>query len=279
MDELIKRLHESADYIVSKAGSDKIDIAIVLGSGLGDLGDKIEDAVCIDYRDIPNFPISTVKGHRGRLIIGRLENRRVICMQGRFHYYEGWSMDDIVYPIRTMHILGVKNLFLTNAAGCVNTNWKAGDLMIIKDHIKLFADNPCRGINHDELGERFFDMTNCYSPELIEVAKRAAAKEHIDIKEGVYMIFTGPAFETKAEVRAAMMLGADAVGMSTVPETIAASQMKMNTLGISCLTNMGAGLQDKGLDHIEVIETGNRVKEVFERLVREILRSWPEKMI
>lgn len=279
MDNLIEKLAESASYIREKAGDKKIDIAIVLGSGLGELADKIEKPVIIDYHDIPNFPVSTVPGHKGRLVIGRLENRRVICMQGRFHYYEGWSMAEVVYPIRVFKMLGIKNLFLTNAAGCVNKSWKPGDLMIIKDHIKLIADNPCRGENYPELGERFFDMTNCYSPELIEVARSAAKKEGVDIKEGVYMLFTGPAFETKSEVRVAMLIGADAVGMSTVPECIAASQMKMNTIGISCLTNMGAGLQDKALDHIEVIDTGNRVRGIFERLVREILRSWPEKMI
>ncbi len=278
MDELINKLKESAEYIKAKAGDEKIGIGIVLGSGLGDLADEIEDAVCIDYHDIPHFPVSTVKGHKGRLVIGKLEGRRVLCMQGRFHYYEGYSMDQVVYPIRTMFMLSIKSLFLTNAAGCVNTAWKPGDLMLITDHIKLIADNPCRGMNHDELGERFFDMTKAYDPELIKIAREASKSTSIALKEGVYMLFTGPSFESKAEVRFARIAGADAVGMSTVPEAIAASQMRMHTLGISCLTNMAAGILDQSLNHEEVIETGNRVKKSFSKLVKEIVKTWPVSM-
>ncbi len=278
MDELINKLKESAEYIKAKAGDEKIEIGIVLGSGLGDLADEIEDAVCIDYHDIPHFPVSTVKGHKGRLVIGKLEGRRVLCMQGRFHYYEGYSMDQVVYPIRTMFMLSIKSLFLTNAAGCVNTAWKPGDLMLITDHIKLIADNPCRGMNHDELGERFFDMTKAYDPELIKIAREASKSTSIALKEGVYMLFTGPSFESKAEVRFARIAGADAVGMSTVPEAIAASQMRMHTLGISCLTNMAAGILDQSLNHEEVIETGNRVKKSFSKLVKEIVKTWPVSM-
>lgn len=278
MDELINKLKESAEYIKAKTGDEKIEIGIVLGSGLGDLADEIEDAVCIDYHDIPHFPVSTVKGHKGRLVIGKLEGRRVLCMQGRFHYYEGYSMDQVVYPIRTMFMLSIKSLFLTNAAGCVNTAWKPGDLMLITDHIKLIADNPCRGMNHDELGERFFDMTKAYDPELIKIAREASKSTSIALKEGVYMLFTGPSFESKAEVRFARIAGADAVGMSTVPEAIAASQMRMHTLGISCLTNMAAGILDQSLNHEEVIETGNRVKKSFSKLVKEIVKTWPVSM-
>ena len=278
MDELINKLKESAEYIKAKAGDEKIEIGIVLGSGLGDLADEIEDAVCIDYHDIPHFPVSTVKGHKGRLVIGKLEGRRVLCMQGRFHYYEGYSMDQVVYPIRTMFMLSIKSLFLTNAAGCVNTAWKPGDLMLITDHIKLIADNPCRGMNHDELGERFFDMTKAYDPELIKIAREASKSTSIALKEGVYMLFTGPSFESKAEVRFARIAGADAVGMSTVPEAIAASQMRMHTLVISCLTNMAAGILDQSLNHEEVIETGNRVKKSFSKLVKEIVKTWPVSM-
>ncbi len=278
MDELINKLKESAEYIKAKTGDEKIEIGIVLGSGLGDLADEIEDAVCIDYHDIPHFPVSTVKGHKGRLVIGKLEGRRVLCMQGRFHYYEGYSMDQVVYPIRTMFMLSIKSLFLTNAAGCVNTAWKPGDLMLITDHIKLIADNPCRGMNHDELGERFFDMTKAYDPELIKIAREASKSTSIALKGGVYMLFTGPSFESKAEVRFARIAGADAVGMSTVPEAIAASQMRMHTLGISCLTNMAAGILDQSLNHEEVIETGNRVKKSFSKLVKEIVKTWPVSM-
>lgn len=275
MDELMIKLNESADYIKSKAGDEKIDLAIVLGSGLGDLADEIENSVYIDYHDIPHFPVSTVKGHKGRLVIGKLEGKRVLCMQGRFHYYEGYSMDEVVYPIRTMFVMGIKSLFLTNAAGCVNTSWKPGDLMLITDHIKLIADSPCRGANHDELGERFFDMTKAYAPELLDIARKASNSTGIPLREGVYMLFTGPSFESKAEVRFARIAGADAVGMSTVPEAIAASQMRMHTLGISCMTNMAAGILNQSLNHEEVIETGNKVKSTFTRLVKEIIATWP----
>lgn len=276
MEELLKNLSESAEYIRSKAGDEKIEIGLVLGSGLGDLAEEIEGAVYIDYHDIPHFPVSTVPGHKGRLVIGKLEGRRVLCMQGRFHYYEGWTMQDCVYPIRTMNALGIKSLFLTNAAGCVNTAWSQGDLMIITDHIKLIQDNPLRGMNADTLGPRFFDMTTAYDPELVEVAKAASAATGVETREGVYMLFTGPSFETKAEVRFARIAGADAVGMSTVPEAIAASHMRMHTMGISCLTNMAAGILDQPLNHEEVIETGNMVKAKFTKLVREIVRVWPK---
>lgn len=275
MEDLMKSLSQSAEYIKSKAGDERIEIGLVLGSGLGGLADEIEDAVVIDYHDIPHFPVSTVPGHKGRLVIGKLEGRRVLCMQGRFHYYEGWTMQQCVYPIRVMNALKIKSLFLTNAAGCVNVNWKPGDLMIINDHIKLIQDNPLRGMNPDSLGPRFFDMCTSYDPELIEVAKSASKSTGIETREGVYMLFTGPSFETKAEVRFARIAGADAVGMSTVPEAIAAAHMGMHTLGISCLTNMAAGILDQPLNHEEVIETGNKVKSKFTSLVREIVKTWP----
>ncbi len=272
---LMDMLKESADYIRNMAGDMKIDLAIVLGSGLGDIADEIQDATVIDYHDIPHFPVSTVPGHKGRLVIGSLEGHNVMCMQGRFHYYEGYSMADVVYPVRVMKILGIDSLFLTNAAGCVNRSWKPGDLMIIEDHIKLIADSPLRGLNPDELGPRFFDMSRAYDKTLIGVAEAEADKLGINIRKGVYMLFTGPAFETPAEVRFARTAGADAVGMSTVPEAIAASHMGMHTLGISCLTNMAAGILDQPLNHEEVLETGERVKKDFSALVRGIVRNWP----
>ena len=273
--DLMEKLEESASYIRKKAGDERIEIAIVLGSGLGDIADEIEDAVIIDYHDIPHFPVSTVPGHKGRLVIGNLSGRRVMCMQGRFHYYEGYSMDEVVYPVRTMRMLGVDSLFLTNAAGCVNRDWKPGDLMIITDHIKLVAESPLRGINPDALGPRFFDMSNTYDRTLVHTAEMAAEKCGIAIRKGVYMLFTGPSFETPAEIRFARTAGADAVGMSTVPEAIAASHMGMHTLGISCLTNMAAGILDQPLNHEEVLETGERVKSSFSALVREVTASWP----
>lgn len=274
--ELMDKLGESAGCIAGRLGSLKPQIAIVLGSGLGNLAESIEDAVAMDYRDIPNFPVSTVPGHKGRLVTGYLEGKCVMCMQGRFHYYEGYSMEEVVYPIRTMHLLGIRSLFLTNAAGCVNTAWHPGDLMLISDHIKLIADSPLRGQNPDGLGDRFFDMSSAYDKELLAAAEKAAETKGIAVRRGVYMLFTGPAFETPAEVRFARIAGADAVGMSTVPEAIAASHMRMHTLGISCLTNMAAGILDRPLNHEEVLETGERVKASFTALVREIIRTWPE---
>lgn len=277
--DLMEMLSESKAYIESKLGGRKPQIGLVLGSGLGDMADSIEDAVIIDYHDIPHFPVSTVPGHKGRLVIGKLEGKLVLCMQGRFHYYEGYSMDEVVYPIRTMKMLGINGLFLTNAAGCVNTEWRPGDLMLISDHIKLIADNPLRGKNPDELGARFFDMTQAYDKNLLSIAEKAAEDIKIGVRKGIYMLFTGPSFETAAEVRFARLAGADAVGMSTVPEAIAASHMRMHTIGISCLTNMAAGILDQPLNHEEVLETGERVKKTFSALVREVVKRWPEELL
>lgn len=272
--DLIERLNESATYIKERIGGRDVDMAIVLGSGLGDLADSLEDAVAIHYSEIPHFPVSTVPGHKGRLVCGLLEGRMILCMQGRFHYYEGWTMQDVVYPVQTFKVMGIEKLFLTNAAGCVNTSWKPGDLMLITDHIKLMGDSPLRGRNPDELGPRFFDMSDAWDKEACAVAREAAKECGITLREGVYMLFGGPQFETPAEVRMARILGADAVGMSTVPEAIAASQMGMKTLGTSCLTNMGAGILDQKLNHEEVLETGERVKSTFTALVRQIVRTW-----
>lgn len=272
--DLMEKLGESVAYIESKLEGRKPEIGLILGSGLGDMADSIEEAVTIDYHDIPHFPVSTVPGHKGRLVIGQLEGKTVLCMQGRFHYYEGYSMDEVVYPIRTMKLLGINALFLTNAAGCVNTAWKPGDLMLITDHIKLIAENPLRGKNPDALGERFFDMTKAYDKDLVAMAEKAAEDLGIAVRKGVYMLFTGPSFETPAEVRFARLAGADAVGMSTVPEAIAASHMRMKTIGISCLTNMAAGILDQPLNHEEVLETGERVKKTFSALVREVIKRW-----
>jgi purine-nucleoside phosphorylase len=274
MDNLLEKLDLAASYIKRKAGDKKIDIAMVLGSGLGDLANEITNPVIIDYCDIPSFPASTVPGHAGRLMIGELQNKRVLCMQGRFHFYEGYNMDVVVFPIQVMRRLGIENLLLTNAAGCVNENWKPGNLMLIKDHIKLIADSPLRGKNYEELGPRFFDMSNAYDKELGLLAKKIAKKQNIDLKEGVYQLFSGPSFETPTEVKLSRLLGADAVGMSTVPEAISAAHMGMKTLGISCLTNMAAGILDQPLNHEEVLETGQKVRVEFSSLVKEIVKQW-----
>ena len=275
MDHLMEKMQEAAMYITSRIGNEPVDIGMVLGSGLGGLADELEDAVAISYKDIPFFPVSTVFGHKGRLVAGNLEGKRVLCMQGRFHYYEGYGMDQVVFPIQVMHAMGINQLLVTNAAGGVNTSYQPGDLMLITDHIKLIADSPMRGPNHEELGERFFDMTNAYDKQLSVLARDEAKRLGIPLQEGVYMFFAGPSYETPAEVRSARILGADAVGMSTVPEAIAASQMRMKVLGISCITNMAAGILDQPLNHTEVMETSDRVKEAFTSLVRNVTRLWP----
>lgn len=273
MENLMEKLKQASTFIKGRTGIMPIEIGLVLGSGLGDMADSIEKPVIIDYKDIPNFPVSTVPGHAGRLVIGYLENKCVVCMQGRFHYYEGYGMDQVVFPIQVMKLLGVKYLILTNAAGCVNTAWKPGDLMLLTDHIKLAPTNPMRGPNHDEFGPRFFDMTRAYDKDLQSVAVEQAKELGIDLKQGVYMYFAGPNFETPAEIRAARVLGADAVGMSTVPEVIAAAHCGLKTMGISCLTNMGAGILNQPLNHEEVLETGLKVKKNFSALIRAVVRT------
>jgi purine-nucleoside phosphorylase len=273
MENLMKKLEQSKAYIEGITKGRKIQIGLVLGSGLGDLANQIKDPIFIDYKDIPNFPVSTVEGHAGRLVIGDLEGKSVICMQGRFHFYEGYAMDQVVFPIQTMRVLGVEYLILTNAAGCVNTAWKPGDLMLITDHIKLVPSCPMRGPNASELGPRFFDMSRAYDPDLREIVKKQAKSLNINLREGVYMFFAGPNFETPAEIRAARALGADACGMSTVPEAIAAAHCGLRTIGISCMTNMAAGILKQPLNHQEVLETGLMVKEHFTALVKAILKA------
>lgn len=275
MDKLLEKLQEAARYIESKIGTEPVEIGMVLGSGLGELAEVIENPVYVPYGEIPYFPVSTVSGHKGRLVIGMLEGKRVLCMQGRFHYYEGYGMDAVVFPIQVMHTLGIDNLLLTNAAGCVNKEWKPGDLMLISDHIKIMGDNPLRGPNYEEMGDRFFDMSNAYDKDLRQVARDCAKDMGIELREGVYQLFAGPSFETPAEVRFARLCGADAVGMSTVPEAIVASHMRMKVMGISCLTNMAAGILEQPLNHKEVLETGEKVKESFSLLVRAITKAWP----
>ena len=249
-------------------------VGLILGSGLGGYARNMKVVKEIPYGDIPGFPVSTVQGHDGRFLLGYIGNVPAVVMKGRVHYYEGYSMEEVVMPVRLMKMMGIEILFLTNAAGCVNTFWQPGDLMIITDHIKLMGDSPLRGQNPDELGPRFFDMSSVWDAQARETALAAAQKCAVNVRQGVYMLFGGPQFETPAEVRLARILGADAVGMSTVPEAIAASHMGMKTLGISCLTNMGAGILDQKLNHEEVLETGERVKASFTALVREIVRTW-----
>lgn len=272
MENLIEKINESVSFIKTKVKSE-IEIGLILGSGLGEMANSINDPITIPYKDIPHFPVSRVPGHAGQLVIGSLEGKNVLCMQGRVHFYEGWSMDKIVFPVQVMKMLGIETIILTNAAGCVNKEWKPGDLMIINDHIKLIAENPLRGVNCDELGPRFFDMSHAYNPELINLAEKKALELGINIRKGVYQFFAGPNFETPAEVRFARFCGADAVGMSTVPETIAAAHCGLKVLGISCMTNMAAGILKQGLNHQEVLETGKMVRKDFSALIRSIIRD------
>lgn len=249
------------------------EVALVLGSGLGELAEKISHKVEIAYPEIPGFPVSTVAGHAGKLVIGELEGTQVVCLSGRFHYYEGYEMKDTAFYVRVLKLLGIHTLLLTNAAGGINVSFVPGDLMLITDHFKFFDDSPLRGKNSEEFGPRFPDMSNAYDKGLRAVAKEAAKKAQIELKEGVYAYMPGPSYETPAEIRALRVLGADAVGMSTVPETITAVHCGMKVLGISCITNMAAGILDQPLSHQEVFETAQRVKEKFSGLVLQILKE------
>ncbi|MBQ7455073.1 MAG: purine-nucleoside phosphorylase [Clostridia bacterium] len=265
----LERIDRAAAYIKEVLGEAKI--AVVLGSGLGDYAEALEDARMIPYDEIPGFPESTVPGHAGELWAGTLHGKRVLMMRGRFHAYEGHDLADIVLPARAMARLGVETLILTNAAGAVNTAFAPGDLMMITDHINLSGRNPLVGRNIEELGPRFPDMSRAYDRRLQAIACEVAQENGIPLRQGVYAWFLGPTFETPAEVRMARILGADAVGMSTVPEAIAAVHAGMHVLGLSCLTNMAAGILDQPLTHQEVMETGARVRGTFRALVDGVI--------
>ncbi len=273
MDGRVEMLHKAAEYITSRMEKTP-EIGMILGSGLGVLGNEVEDPVVIKYEDIPSFPRSTVTGHAGQMVIGTLEGKNVLVMQGRFHYYEGYSMDTVVFPVRVMKLLGIEKFLVTNASGGVNTSYKPGDLMIISDHIKLGLDNPLRGANMESFGLRFPDMSDGYAKSLRVLAKKAGEELGISLKEGVYALMGGPNYETPAEIRMLRTLGADAVGMSTVPEVLTAVHAGMKVLGISCITNMAAGVLDQPLEHAEVMETAERVRENFTALVRRVISKW-----
>jgi purine-nucleoside phosphorylase len=246
-------------------------VGLILGSGLGVLADEIIQPVKIPYKDIPDFPVSTVEGHAGQLVFGTLNDIPVVAMQGRFHYYEGYSFDKVTFPVRVMRELGVETLIVTNAAGGVNKSFSPGDLMIISDHINNMGSNPLIGPNDSRLGARFPDMSEAYTKELRNIAKDIAAHLNIKIQEGVYVGNTGPSYETPAEIKCLRILGGDAVGMSTVPEVIVARHSGMKVLGISCISNMAAGILDQPLTHDEVIETTERVKANFLSYVKALV--------
>ena len=267
---IMDKITAAAEYILSNTQL-RPTIGLVLGSGLGDFADTLEEAVRIPYGEIPHFPISTAPGHAGNLVIGRRCGQVVAALQGRFHYYEGHSMQAITFPIRVMAKLGVKNLVLTNAAGGANPGYSPGTLMLISDHINYGFANPLIGENLDEFGPRFPDVSDLYSKELRSTVKEKAASAGIHLEEGVYMMFTGPNYETPAEVRMAQILGADAVGMSTAPEALVGGHCGMRVLGISCITNHAAGVTDAKLDHSEVVEVAGRVHDTFRKLLELVL--------
>lgn len=273
IESYMKQIDEAAASIKEKLPFTP-DIAIVLGSGLGPLADEVENPIVIDYSEITNFPRSTVAGHDGKLVIGTISGKRVIVMKGRFHYYEGYEMDMVTLPTRVFARLGIKYLLVTNAAGGVREDLNPGTIMLINDHLSFMCPSPLRGPNLEEFGPRFKDMTEVYSHDLIAMAKKAADTVNVPVKEGVYSFFRGPQYETPAEIRGIRTMGADAVGMSTVPEAIVARHSGMTTLGISLITNKAAGLGSTELNHAEVTQTAQEAERNLVKLVKEILKDW-----
>ncbi|TXD35917.1 purine-nucleoside phosphorylase [Lujinxingia vulgaris] len=269
--DLAERAQASADFLKSRV-SESPRIAMILGSGLGAIGDQLDEATAIDYADIPHFPVSGVEGHKGRLVFGKLEGVPVVVMQGRSHFYEGWTMQEVTFPVRAFHLMGIDHLVVTNSAGGINADYAPGDLMIICDQVNFTGQNPLHGPNEDAFGPRFPDMSDPYAKELRELLHAVASEEGIAVKEGVYAGVAGPSYETPAEVRMLRTMGGDAVGMSTVPEVIVANHCGMKVAGISCITNYAAGLSDTKLHHDEVKETADRVRETFTGLVRGLVK-------
>jgi purine-nucleoside phosphorylase len=267
----MERYRQSAQAIQARLGGFVPKVAMVLGSGLGFLGDQVEQPIAIDYRDIPHFQVSTAPGHKGRLVFGMLEGQPVAVMQGRMHHYEGYSYEEVSYAVRVLRLLGCDTLIVTNAAGCVRTDWKAGDLMLITDQIKMFSESPLRGPNLPEFGVRFPDASHLYTSRLQALARAEAARLGICLREGVYFYCYGPQYETPAEIRAARLLGGDAVGMSTAPEVIVAAHCGMEVLGLTLLSNMAAGILDQPLSEQEVLDAAEAARETFSGLVRACL--------
>lgn len=271
----MKKLHTAADAVRKVCG--QADIAVILGSGLGGYEETLIDPKEISYSKIPGFPVSTVSGHAGKFVVGTVRDKRVLVMSGRFHHYEGHSLDAVTMPIRVMALLGVKTLIITNAAGGVNTSFNAGELMLITDFINLSGRNPLRGKNLDEFGPRFPDMSNAFDPELRAIAVERAQKHGIHLNQGVYCLMNGPSYESPAEIRMVRTLGADAVGMSTVPEVIVARHSGMRVLGISSITNMAAGVLDQPIHHEEVLQMGEKVRGNFRTLLDSLIDHLTEE--
>lgn len=263
-------MNETVKFLNEKIGDFRPKIGIILGSGLGELADEYCD-ISVPYSEVPGFISSTVKGHKGRLVFADIKGKQVVMMQGRNHFYEGHSMQDITYPVKVMKKLGVEFLILTNAAGAVNETYRPSDLMLLKDHINFMGTNPLIGPNEDSMGERFPDMSEIYKKDLRALAKKCAENLNIDLKEGVYLANTGPSYETPAEIHMARLLGADAIGMSTVPEAIVANYCGMKVIGISCISNAASSDNGDKLSHSEVIETTNKAKSKFKSLILKII--------
>ena len=267
---LYERAEQAARFIRSRSNTE-VSVAIVLGSGLGGFADELANAVAIPYVDIPGFARATVEGHAGRMVIGDAGGVLVAAMQGRFHFYEGYSLEEVTFPIRVLKLLGVGTLILTNAAGTLNVEFTPGSLMVIGDHLNLIGDNPLRRQNDERFGPRFPDLTNTYERELQDLVIKEANAMGLEIRRGIYAALAGPSYETPAEIHMVRTLGADAVGMSTVPEAIVARHMNIRVVGISCITNLAAGVSDRPVDHSQVMATGERVQESFTQLLRRIL--------
>lgn len=270
MEQIVRKLQEAVQTIEKKIETAP-KVGLILGSGLGDLANEIEDAVKIKYTDIPYFPLSTVPGHAGQLVIGKLYGVNVMAMQGRFHYYEGYSMKEVTFPVRVMKGLGVETLVVTNACGGMNPGFEAGDLMVIEDHLNMTGANPLIGPNDETLGPRFPDMSRAYDPALITLVEKTADRLDIQVRKGVYAGITGPSFMTPAELKMLRTLGADALGMSTVPEVIVANHTGIKVLGISCITDMAIPEELEPLTHEQVVATADRTKPKFVKLVKEIV--------
>jgi purine-nucleoside phosphorylase len=267
---MLEKIQETTDYL-KKLITSSPTTGIILGTGLGNLVTQLTDTQEIPYDTIPNFPVSTVEGHSGKLIAGKLGGKDVLAMQGRFHYYEGYSMQQVTFPVRVMHALGIRNLLVSNASGGMNPEFEIGDLMIITDHINLFPEHPLRGKNHNELGTRFPDMSEAYSKKLIQKAKEIAKQNSIKVVEGVYVGTTGPTFETPAEYQYFRIIGGDTVGMSTVPEVIVANHAGMNVFGMSIITDLGVPGKIVEVTHEEVQEIGNQVQPLMTKIMTELV--------
>lgn len=273
--DLLARLEAARDHVLDAAG-ERPRIGIVLGSGLGAMAETLDDPTVIPYQGIPHWPVSTVHGHAGRLVLGDCNDIPVAVMQGRVHLYEGYRPWEVVFPTRVLALVGCGAVVITNAAGAVNESFEPGDMMIIRDHLNLQLANPCAGANLDPLGERFFDMTYAYHRPYVEAARMAGIERGLELREGVYAAMLGPSYETPAEIRMLRTLGADAVGMSTVPEVIAARHAGVRVLGVSCISNMAAGVLDRPLHHLEVMEVAERVRDDLIGLLQATVRNIAE---